>query len=287
MLIAIALSLTIPVLFVQAVPSSLTIEQKEEFLRTADLKKIHGAKKGVTGTVRATLATEGLSHDASVQRIDEEKLKYETARGTEYNFRDCYKFNIAAYRLGRMLGLDGMIPPSVERGLDGHKGAWTWWIEDVQMDEVERLRKQLQAPDKDLWSRQYLVMKVFDQLIYNTDRNQTNILYDKDWRLWMIDHTRAFRLGHKLLDEKALERCDRVLLEKLTQLNESRMRSELEPFLRPEEIRAVLARRDLIVKHFQNAPDRLYDYLPAEQPVAPKLAPSSATLTVSAILYEQ
>ena len=56
------------------------------------------------------------------------------------------------------------------------------------MDEGERLKRKAEDPDKDHWSRQYVIMQVFDQLIANTDRNQTNILYDRDWKLWMIDH---------------------------------------------------------------------------------------------------
>jgi len=38
------------------------------------------------------------------------------------------------------------------------------------------------------------VVRLFDQLIYNTDRNLGNLLIDKSWRLWMIDHTRAFKV---------------------------------------------------------------------------------------------
>src|SRR3974377_1281672 len=49
------------------------------------------------------------------------------------------------------------------------------WIENVAMDEVERLKRKAEDPDKDRWSRQYVIMQVFDQLIANTDRNQTNI----------------------------------------------------------------------------------------------------------------
>ena len=36
-------------------------------------------------------------------------------------------------------------------------------------------------------------MRVFDELIANTDRNQGNMLIDKQWKLWLIDHTRGFR----------------------------------------------------------------------------------------------
>ena len=199
------LTLIAPVLLAQEAvapaPVVLTLEQKEAFLKSASLRKTKGAKKGVTGTVRATLEHDALLHDCSIQRIDEEQQKYQTDRGTEYNFRDSWKFNVAAYRLGRMLGLENMIP---------FGGAQFRWQkrrldvvgEDVQMDEVERLKKKITRPDKDQWSRQYLIMKVFDQLIFNTDRNATNILYDKDWHLWMIDHTRAFRLSHKLKERK-------------------------------------------------------------------------------------
>jgi hypothetical protein len=265
------LALLAPVLAAQTAPPSLTLDQKEEFLRTAALQHHEGAKKGVTSTVKAMLSDGSVTHAASIQCIEEEKPKFETSHGIELNFRDSYKFNIAAYRLARLLGLESMVPPSIDRVFSGHKGAWTWWIEDVQMDERERISKHLDAPDKDVWARQYQIMKVFDQLIANTDRNQTNILYDKDWKLWMIDHSRAFRVSHQILDPKSLERCDRELLERMKKLNEAQLKAELGHWLQPAEIRGLISRRDLIVKHFeQGAPSAFYDYLTAkiEAPVA-------------------
>ena len=35
-------------------------------------------------------------------------------------------------------------------------------------------------------------MKMLDLLIANVDRNQGNLLYDPDWHLLLIDHSRAF-----------------------------------------------------------------------------------------------
>jgi hypothetical protein len=71
------------VLFVLAVPGllaqsgrqapQLTLEQKEQFLARATVKMTRGAKKGITGTVRGTLSDGTITHDASIQRIDEEK----------------------------------------------------------------------------------------------------------------------------------------------------------------------------------------------------------------------
>ncbi len=247
----------------QTAQPTLTLQEKEEFLLTAKIVKTHGAKKGVTGTTRATLSDGRIVHDASIQSIDEEKPRYQTSHGLEINFRDCYKFNIAAYRLGVMLGLGDVIPPSVERSYEGHPAAWTWWVEDVQMDEVQKIRVGAQPPDHDKWARQYQVMKIFDQLIYNTDRNQTNILYDKDWKLWMIDHTRAFRTSKALLDAKGLERCDRQLLASMKQLKEDDLKKQLGKYIRPAEIAAILARRDKLVAYFEAEPSKLYDYMPA------------------------
>ena len=138
---------------------ALTLEQKEEFLLKAKVLSTKAARKGITGSLRGTLSDGTITHDAHIQHIDEEKARFESAAGTEINFRDTYKFNIAAYRLGRMLGLEGMMQPSVERSFQGSKRAFTWWVDDVQMDEVDRMKKKAQFPDKEKWAREYLVMK--------------------------------------------------------------------------------------------------------------------------------
>jgi hypothetical protein len=245
-------------------PATLSLEQKEEFLKNAKEMQSRDAKKGITNTKRATLSDGSLTHDASIQTIDDRQASFQTAMGTELNFRDTYKFNIAAYRLGRLLGLGDMIPPSVARSREGKSAAWTWWIDDVLMDEGQRLKQKLAAPDKDQWARQYQIMRVFDQLIYNTDRNLGNILYDKNWRLWMIDHTRAFRQYTTLHDPKLLERCDRQLLANLKRLDEKTVTEAIGPWTEPPEIRGLLARRDKIVAFFVNRGEAaLYDFLPS------------------------
>jgi hypothetical protein len=241
-----------------------TLEEKEAFLSKAPITRERASKKGITGTVRATLSDGAITHDASIQTINESKPKFEGNMGTEINFRDTYLFNIAAYRLGKLLGLGGMIPPSVSRSHAGNTGSYTWWIDNVLMDEGERLKQNTEAPDKDKWARQTLIMRVFDQLISNTDRNVGNILYDKDWNLWMIDHSRAFRLHHTLLNPKILDKCDRQFLNAMRKLNYEILKAELSSCLQPSEIRAILHRRDVIIAHFDKAgPEKQYDYLPS------------------------
>ena len=65
------------------------------------------------------------------------------------------------------------------------------------------------------------VMRVFDQLVFNVDRNLTNLLIIKSWDMVMIDTTRSFRLQHTLENPKNLGRCDRTLLANLRALDKS------------------------------------------------------------------
>jgi hypothetical protein len=92
------------------------------------------------------------------------------------------------------------------------------------------------------------------------DRNQTNIQIDKDWRLWMIDHTRGFRTHKTLKDPNALKRIDRNLLAKMKTLDEAALTRAFGRDVDKVEIRGLLARRDLIVKFFDDkGAGALYD----------------------------
>ncbi len=60
---------------------ALTSDQKEEFLRKAKIVQTKQAAKGVTGTLRVTLSDGKITHDASVQRINESHAVYQTPDG--------------------------------------------------------------------------------------------------------------------------------------------------------------------------------------------------------------
>ncbi len=249
----------------------LTFKQKEQFLRTAKVLRVRTLGEGVTQSKRATLSDGKLTHDAQIQTIDEYKNVFQSATGVELNFQDSYKFNIAAYRLSRILGLD-MIPPSVERRYQGTSGAFTWWLDDVLMTEKARYLKKIDPPDPDRWNRQIYIVRVFDQLIYNMDRNLGNLIITKGWNLKMIDHTRSFRLHKTLKNKNNLVRCDRQLLVALKKLNQETLMKRLRPYLTKGQIKALLARRDRIVELFEAKIAKegeaavLYDFLPPQAP---------------------
>jgi hypothetical protein len=231
--------------------AQMTNEAREAFLLTAKILQTRGLSMGVTNSQKAHMSDGATEHEAHIQSIDEAKARFEGANGSEINFRDSYKFNVAAYRLAKLLDLD-MVPPSVERKVAGKSSAVTWWVDHAMMTELDRRKKKQEAPDRNAWNKQMNIVSVFDELIYNVDRNMGNLVITKDWDIWMIDHTRAFRL-HKNCPKLAnIKQIDRNLLDNLRKLTREMLKHQVGEYLRMPEIDAVLARRDAIVKHFED-----------------------------------
>jgi hypothetical protein len=230
---------------------ALTKEQIKNFLLTAKVVDSKPAGKGITNTWRLTLTDGTVTHDAHFQSIDEHKATMQLASGTELGFVDSYKYNIAAYQLAELLGLDDMVPVYVERKWKGDAGSFGWWL-PVMMDEAARVKQKVEVPDPEAWDRQMYKIRVLDSLVYDSDPNLTNVLIGKDWAIYRIDFTRAFRLHKDLKDPNAnLVRCDRQLLEKLKALDANALAERTKHYLTKDELKAVMTRRDKIVEHFQ------------------------------------
>ncbi len=227
-------------------------EEARQFLLTAKVVKSEKGGKGLTHPRRLTLSAGGRTHDASFQDID---LRTQEAGfaggGRELNFADSFHYNIAAYELAALLGLDDMVPITVEREWEGKKGSLSWWVDEVKMDEEERLKKGALPPDTRAWNRQMHSVRIFSQLIYDTDRNLQNILITGDWKIWIIDFSRAFRTLRQLPEEKDLLKCEKGLYSRLRVLLKEVVSQAVGTHLTKWELEALLARRDLIVKHFQ------------------------------------
>lgn len=232
--------------------SLLSKEEAYQFLLTAKVVKSEEIGKGVTHPWRLTLSDGSFTHDASFQDIDVRTQEAGFAGGgRELNFADSFHFNIAAYELAVLLGLDDMVPITVEREWQGKKGSLSWWIDDVKMDEDERLKQGVKPPDSRFWNKQMHKVRVFSQLIYDTDRNLQNVLITGDWRIWIIDFSRAFRTVRKIPEKKDLLRCEKELFSRLLALSREEVVSAVGMHLTKWEIDALMARRDQIVAHFQ------------------------------------
>ena len=185
----------------------------EIFLKTAKIGRPKGVPVGVTGPSKAPLDDGKVQHDVLIQTIDVSRPSYQTRRGTELNFRDAWQFNVAGYELAKMLELN-MVPPYVERAVSGVPASLSWWVNDAMM-ERDRFQKKISPPDVARWTAELSATRVFHELIADTDFNMTNLLIAKDWRVWMIDFSRAFRLTKSLRGPKNLTRVDRKLLANL------------------------------------------------------------------------
>jgi hypothetical protein len=150
---------------VTAEEPTLNKQQMEQFLLNAKVVNSTQTNKGVTNPWRLTLSDGNLTHDALFQAIDETKPLMRFASGrTEMNFKDSYKYNIAGFRLAELLGLDDIVPVTVERKWHGNTGSLSWWVPFV-MDEVDRHKQKLKAPNPDAWNKQMYKIRVFDQLV--------------------------------------------------------------------------------------------------------------------------
>lgn len=232
--------------------SALTDSRKEDFLRNAKVTLERDIGIGINNTTRVTLSDAGLTHDAHLQTVDISKMSYPTVDGVEINFRDRYQFNIAAYKLDRLIGLN-MVPVSIERRIGRNTGSVTWWVDDVAMMERDRLRKKMRVPPAENadWNDQMFQIRIFNELIYNTDANIGNILITKDWDVRIIDFTRAFRTKKNLRAPANLRRCDPRVLNGLRDLNMDVLQREMKDLLTKSEMKGILARRDKIVDFFE------------------------------------
>jgi hypothetical protein len=231
---------------------ALSKEAIRQFLTSAKVIAHKNVPKGTTRPVRLTLTDGTLTHDAAFSTVDEHisVMRFQSGR-IELDFVDSYKYTVAAYRVAELLGLDDMMPVTVERKWDGQTGSLTWWVDDVKFDEGQRLKLKMQAPDPSAWNQQMHRMRVFTQLVADSDRNVGNVLITNEWKLWMIDFTRAFRRTRQLLAPGDLTGCDRRLLARLRELTKAELVAATTPYVGESEIAALMARRDAIVAQFE------------------------------------
>jgi hypothetical protein len=202
----------------------------EEALRTAAIERVDVVPIGVTKPKRAFFANGAPIASAAWKAL---------RPGYRSGYYESYKSEIAAYELDKLLGMQ-MVPPAVERTVEGETGAVVLWLEGVKGWDKDRPAK---GPEPE-WSRQISRMKLFDQLIANIDRNQGNLLYDADWHLFLIDHSRAFTDRTNLRGMATVGLVDQRLWDGINALTREDLQRVLGPWLEARAIDAILTRRE-------------------------------------------
>jgi hypothetical protein len=226
--------------FTQGISAKIWVgryQEIEEYLRTAECVSMQGSDP--RKAVRCTLRPGG-----PFPRMAWRSLPPGVYRG----FWESYKAEIATYELDKLLKMD-MVPPSVERQLQGNQGAAQLWVDNaVGVKEDESPAESHRAD----WENQLTRMTMFDNLIGNRDRNRANMLRDVAWNVILLDHARAFGAGTEL--PYRMSRVDEGCWAKIESLTRSQLDAALRAWLDENQIRAILDRRERMRAEIRSLP---------------------------------
>ena len=252
-LIAAVPSLSLPA--AQLTPQEIAERGKwEAYLETAEVINAEQMLKreAVTSPWVLTLKKDGIVHRAL----------WKNPEGRMGGFLESWKWEIAAYRMDKLLGLN-MVPPTVEISFREERGSCQLWVES-KMNLLKKTENRIETPPEKMraWVRAAYLQQAFDNLIGNEDRHQRNVLITEDWRSILIDHSRSFRTTNKFTKQliyrdrpnrepSAMLELPRPFYEKLKALSFASIREAVGEYLTDKEIRAVIARKDLIIVHVE------------------------------------
>ena len=215
----------------------------ENFLLKAEFVEAKTLSVGITGPKKVTLVLDGQTRYGVWKTVDEYKglMKFDGGR-VDVDFQDSWKSEIAAYEIDKIIGLR-MVPATVERTYKGDKGSLQFWVDSL-MTEAEHKKTKAKPPNPVLFNELMYKTRLFDNLVYNTDRNLGNLLITKDWELILIDHSRAFRPQSMLKSPKDLELFSRSMLEGIGKLTLENLTEKTGKYLPKPQIQGLLKRRD-------------------------------------------
>ncbi|MGB2905493.1 MAG: hypothetical protein WBB73_00220 [Candidatus Aminicenantaceae bacterium] len=224
----------------------------EGFLNTAKIIKAEqpwGEKEAVTRPWKLTIQKDGITRFAV----------WKNCEGNMKGYSENWRWEIAAYRLDKELGLN-MVPPTVERKLKGQRGSLQLWVES-EWSLKKKIQKNIPTPiDKtEAWLRAAWLQQAFDNLIANEDRHMGNVLVTKDHRAILIDHSRTFRTSDQFTNQllygqkdrenssMIMQELPRAFVENLRSLNSVTLHEVAGKYLSDMEIDSVLKRRELLL----------------------------------------
>lgn len=254
--------LVYPLVWPQFTPEEVSQREKwEEFLKTADIVKWEqpwAEYEAVTKPWLLTMEKNGVTA----------KAVWKNPQGWARGFEENWEWEIAAYRLDKLLGLN-MVPPTVPRRFLFKMGSCQLYI-DHMMTVKEKIENNITVPASfvEKWNKATYLQRAWDNLIANTDRHRNQFLILPGWRMILIDHSRTFRSGKKyrreLIYGKNSDQGPREMkmipihfYNNLKNLSFVSISKAVGSTLDKDEIKAVLLRRDLIIKKIDQRIKRL------------------------------
>jgi hypothetical protein len=223
-------------------PDSLRSPQETEtFLKTAPVAQVK--KSEVVGRTDPWTIT--LDDGKTVRRA---LFKYiDRRRPDPSRLADSFKYEVAAYVLGKYLGLD-TVPPVVEREIEGIPGSLQIFIENA-ITESERRAKKIEPSDPETFLTAMQSGRVFENLVFNSCEDTDDIyIQEQTWKVFRVDFSEAFPPERKLIPGCDFSRVARELYRRLLGWDDQKVSDLMAPYLNPEETKALNIRRALIVQ---------------------------------------
>jgi len=216
----------------------LNLEEMEEYLRTAEVMSIDiKESEGRTAPWEVTL------DDGKTQRRG--RFKY-VRRSRPHYLPDSYHYEIAAYELTKLLGIT-KIPPVVEREIDDTMGSLQMYVEGCfQMSKQKKKNKK--PPDQEQFECELQELSVLENLTYCVRDEKDILIHETTWYVCRVDFSEAFAPELNLIPESEPTRCSRKLYKGLLYLSSNEVHSKLSSHLNDDEIKAVVARKGLILE---------------------------------------
>ena len=162
-----------------------------------------------------------------------------------------YKYELAAYELNRLLGVE-IVPPVVERKIEGRTGSLQIFLENC-VSEQDRRRKKLQPPDPRAFANALDGIRVFESLVGDECLNYQDLLVPlEDWQCCRVDFSEAFAPSEELRAGCEITVSSRKLYEGLTELADVTVEAAMKAYLSDGEIKALLTRKRLIVEKIKS-----------------------------------
>ena len=160
---------------------------------------------------------------------------------------DSYLYEIAAYELSKLLGLD-IVPAVVERQIEGTKGSLQAFVEN-SVPEAARRQNGPEPPEPLKFGEALESVMIFALLVNDTCQNLEDTLVEAGtWRVFRVDFSEAFGPSPELQPDCGPTSCPDGLCRKLVDLDDRVIGQKLAPYLNKDEIEALIRRKGRLIR---------------------------------------
>lgn len=163
---------------------------------------------------------------------------------------DCYKYELAAYELSKILDLN-IVLPAVERVIKARAGSLAMFLPSHLVELKKFFEGNRALKNQDAFHKNMLDLLVFENLCYtglNDEEVNTDIFLDpQTGYICRIDFSQAFAPKFTLIPEREVTHCSDTLHQSLVDLQDNDIREAMAPYLNAQEIEALIVRKNLLL----------------------------------------